>query len=105
MGDATDVHQRRPIGRDTVPPAECRAVAARELAPINASRQDRDRPLDPVRAQHLLHRRRRDDDPVGRVALPAAHTARCNPEQAARQERHVVMEVLLEVRVPGLDHG
>ena len=104
MGDATDVHQHRPIGRDTVPPAECRAVATRELASINAGRQDRDRPLDPVRAQHLLHRRRRDDDPVERVALPAAHAARCNPEQAARQERHVVMEVLFEVRVPGLDH-
>lgn len=51
MGDATDVHQHRPIGRDTVPPAECRAVAIRELASINARRQDRDRPLDPVRAQ------------------------------------------------------
>jgi hypothetical protein len=57
-----------------------------------------------VTSQHLLHRRRRHDDRIERIALAAADDPRGSPGQRGRQERQVVVEVLLEVRVVRLDH-
>jgi hypothetical protein len=102
--DAADVHQHRTVGCDAMPAPERRTVAVRKRGGLDARRQHGDRPLDAVHAQDLEHRRRWHDEVVERVAPATRDGTRRGTQQAARQERHVVMEILFEMRVPGLHH-
>ena len=83
--------------------AEARAVAAREALHLHAGRNDVHRTAHAVVQQRLLHRTGWDDQGIEHVALGNSEAARDESHDRARQQRHVVMQVLLEVRVIALD--
>jgi hypothetical protein len=61
------------------------------------------RALHTVIEQRLLHRTRRHDERVEDIALGHREATRQESHDWARHQRHVVMQVLFEVRVIGLD--
>ena len=80
-----------------------RAVAAAEAPQVDAGRQHLGARRDAVAAQHRQHLPGRHDQRVDLGALRGAESPRRAARRGARQERHVVVQVLLEERVVGLD--
>jgi hypothetical protein len=103
--DAADEQHNGAIQSDAVARAKCGAVAARELVEVQARRDRLDPPRDAVALEHVGQLARRRDDGVDGVALPARERARERACDRCRQQRQVVMQILFEERVIGLDDG
>ncbi len=80
-----------------------RAVAALELVEIQARGNRVDGARDAVAGEHVGELARRRDDGVDGVALAPRDRASERACGSGRQQRHVVMQVLLEERVIGLE--
>ncbi len=104
MTDPADVDEDRPVGGDRVPGAEARAVAPSHGVRADAGRDHAHRCRHTVRVERVAHRGRRHDHPVELSRRFPSQSSRDPPTEAGRQERQVVLEVVLEVGVVGLDH-
>jgi hypothetical protein len=101
--DAADMNQHRLSRRDAELRAEALPVAAREAVHLHAGRDDVHRALHTIVEQRLLHCTRGHDERVENIALGNGEAARDESHDRARHQRHVVMQVLFEVRVISLD--
>jgi hypothetical protein len=102
--DSPDVDQHRAIRSDAVASTKGCAIASCEGIQPDAGGQDRHRGAHAVGGEGARHRRRRHDHVVELARRSAGESPRDPAAEGGGQERQVVLEVVLEVGVVGLDH-
>jgi len=102
---AADEQEQRPFLLEAVPAPKRVAIACLEAFGGKPGRQYFDAPADAVSEQSLLHGVRGRNYGIQLIALRAAEAASQAAGDLARQQRHVVMQVLFEERVVRGNYG